>query len=387
MTITIDSVAEDEHEVTATCAACDGEYPEGEVQERRWRPRSHLRLTEIVLICDGCADGYGDLMTCAECDSLVSQYDTVTPADHGEAMCEYCYEVGTNAGYCEGCDQYFYYDPCEECGSDSDHLHDYSYRPRPVFHGTGPTFFGVELEMEAEGSMSPGEGRDLIAHHFDENRFYVKHDGSLNNGLEMVSMPMSLDAWREMMPDLRRCYADLVAGGFRGWRTGTAGLHVHVSDAAFHNKRGETNEAHLWRFLRLYYTNATAWQRFAGRSGSAWAQFDVSAVHRGEKAPIAELVKTRKKAGWAGLRYMAWNLTNKNTYEGRMFRASINADRVLGNIESIHAAIDYTRNLNTKDVHNGALRFDVFAHWLNDGGQYPAASRLLTTSKAIGADN
>lgn len=340
-------------------------------------------------VCEDCRDS---MFHCPECEALSDADSYIECVDRGwgdNAVCGYCFESNDGIN-CDNCRENFWYggvdNYCEDCQHDGGgSLLPYDYKPyRMTFHGNGPVYFGVELEVEAEGEMSPGRGRELVGEFYGEDRFYVKHDGSLNNGMEIVSMPMTLDVWRKESDCLRQMYAALVSGGFRGWRTGTAGLHIHMSEAAFFGKDGTVNEAHLWRFLRLYYSNPLAWQRFAGRTNSHWSSFD---LNTGTTTPIADTVKQRKQSGWAGARYMAWNLTNAHTYECRMFRSSINVDRVIGNIEAIHASLDYTRTLTAKDVHQGALRFDVFAHWLMKGEQYPQAARLLINSKAIGADN
>jgi preprotein translocase subunit Sec63 len=65
-------------------------------------------------------------------------------------------------------------------------------------------------------------------------------------------------------------------------------------------------------------------------------------------------------------RYCAVNLSNADTIEVRIFRGSLNERRVRSAIESIDCAIQYTRTLSVHDINQGALKFGMFADWVNE---------------------
>lgn len=72
----------------------------------------------------------------------------------------------------------------------SDIIQDYYHKPEPTFFGNGPRFFGVELEIDEAGESSRNAWELLsIANREGEKRLYCKHDGSLNDGFEMVTHP------------------------------------------------------------------------------------------------------------------------------------------------------------------------------------------------------
>ena len=72
------------------------------------------------------------------------------------------------------------------CG---DSIHDYNYKPDPVFYGNGNRYFGVELEIDIGGKTCPNADEILaIANDLDEH-IYIKSDGSLNDGMEIVIHP------------------------------------------------------------------------------------------------------------------------------------------------------------------------------------------------------
>lgn len=83
---------------------------------------------------------------------------------------------------------------------DSRIIHEYSYRPAPNFYGNGPRFFGVELEIDEGGEYESKAKKLLNVANRDTENIYIKHDGSLDEGLELVTHPMSLEYQLTKMP-------------------------------------------------------------------------------------------------------------------------------------------------------------------------------------------
>ena len=367
--------AEDSVEL-ATCDKCGEQFDESEEGCRLTGPHYYYdnRVRGYVnnpLYCGSCYDTY-----VTSCEGCSAEYDS----DHADNYyvdgygdyCQSCYESGLFR-WCEGCNAYVTED--DDCGCGSSDLYGYDYKTRAVFHGKpkDKAFFGLELEMERCGNYSISDGVDKIRSAFGEDRFYCKHDGSLNNGIEMVSHPMSLDEWHKIEPEFRTMLDGLRRMGYRSWDADSAGIHVHLSADAFDN-----DGSHLWKFQSLFYGNQVQMEKFAGRS-SHWGKLDVS------KGYITEACKIRKRGGYTD-RYMAVNLCNRFTVEMRLFRGSLNTDRVLANIELIHAALTYTRTLTSKDVSRGALKFDVFAYWLSAKPEYQHAAALIVSRRIQGMD-
>lgn len=105
-------------------------------------------------------------------------------------------------------------------------------------------------------------GRDFL---------YFKHDGSLDEGCELVTHPMSpeymmSDAGKKMWRDI--CEAAL-AEGMRSHDTSTCGLHVHVS-RDFFGKTGMAQELTELKLIetvdRLFEPSSTSPAGSASRS-------------------------------------------------------------------------------------------------------------------------
>jgi hypothetical protein len=219
---------------------------------------------------------------------------------------------------------------------------------------------GFELEVESDGN-SIRDGAEVVSNALGE-RIYLKEDGSLNQGFEIVTHPHSLDEYQtnfdwSALNQLRRL-------GFRSWDTSTCGLHVHVSRSAFgipNSRRDITKvQAHELRFMKLIYDNERQISRLAGRT-SHYATFEDK----------GRLVSKIKHGSQHNGRYSAINSENSATLEVRVFRGSLKPQRVLMALELVQCAVEYTRGLHVS-ASNKALSWMMFTGYVVDNAStYP----------------
>ena len=323
------------------------------------------------LWCISCLENHANY--CDRC-SAWHNGSSYYPEDRHGSYCEDCI---SNAMYCEGCDEY-YMDGCNNCDTedyiDGDRIvHDYSYRPDPIFYSSSPDerlYFGIEIEVEAKGgNYETRRNAAQRAHALEDNQLaYLKNDGSLNCGFEIVTHPMSHDYYMneanelwETLEDLRNNY-DMTS-----WATRTCGLHIHISRTGFNGG------AHMHRFLRLVYSNQAFYELLAGRSSSSWSKFDDvdKAVPTGElngegfrEWRTVRSYKDKINNGRNTDRYSAVNTQNRATLEMRIFKGTINSGKVKSQINLAHASVEYTRTLTVKDVRDGALEAPKFAQYI-----------------------
>jgi hypothetical protein len=347
------------------CDRCDREVHQVRCADHGNRDLCHSCFTHVVNYCDSCDDGFDralyPLLTITDPSGWHSDQD----------QCEPCH--ADNASWCDHCCGY-HFDDCDPCYSgELSGLEDYSYKPEPIFHGDDRKHrhFGVEVEMESE----EGRGQDALDYFRDTFRlteFYYKGDGSLysEDAIEMVSHPRTLDSWHEILPRLRDGMDHARRVGMRSWNTETCGIHIHIDSRAF----GESS-AHLYRFAQFIYRNEVAMTRLAGRGDVEYSHcFDTYA----RRHYLANQVKQRRRGMSAGDRYMWINLQNRSTVEVRMFRGSLVPERLLADIEFLHALLEYTRTMTTRQAFAGALKFDVFAHHaLLQRDKYPHLAAML----------
>ena len=306
--------------------------------------------------CQNCTDNYAHW--CDRCEEYQRE-NTYYIADMGESWCNDC--ADSRAVWCEECDEYNRDGCSNECESDmvdGDRVvHDYSYRPDPIFHSTDDNsrlFFGMEIEVEAPSWEVRRNAAQYAYNKLEvENSLaYLKNDGSLNCGFEVVTHPMTYDFFMNEAQE----FWDTVHGlkedfGMKSWSTRTCGLHIHISRSGF------TNPPHLHRFLRLIYSNQDFYQAMAGRSESNWAKFDdamkFDATNNKWVKSYAHKVADPTTVNTD--RYSAVNTNNRATVEMRIFKGSINTTNVRGALGLAHASVEYTRTMSIQDVKDNAL--------------------------------
>lgn len=101
------------------------------------------------------------------------------------------------------------------------------FRPEPIFFGENPRYFGVELEIDGAGKDDDNAKELLEIANENAEHIYIKSDGSLDDGMEIVTHLMSLNyhknfCWENIMK--KAIYL-----GYRSHQTSTCGLHIHVN--------------------------------------------------------------------------------------------------------------------------------------------------------------
>jgi hypothetical protein len=355
-------------------------------------------------ICSDCSQ------ICYRCDNIESVNDTFHTVDgdlwcedcteRSAYWCENCEEYNSNgsafvndrsehwcdgcldgAYYCEDCDEWNA-DGCDRCSENCDDngnriIHDYNYRPDAIFHSTTNDerlFFGIEIEVEARDNLKDSAE---YAHQLEAlDLAYLKHDGSLSNGFEIVTHPMSHEFFKNEAGDFFRVIEGLrsqIGIRVKSWDTRTCGLHIHISRTGFNGG------AHMHRFLNLVYSNQEFYEKLAGRSSEQWAKFDDiymrSYVYNSDDSIVEDdygraltqrvrQFKHKLDNNSRSDRYSAVNTNNRETLEMRIFRGSVNGETIKAHIDLAHASVEYTRTLSVKDVREGALSSNNFMWYI-----------------------
>lgn len=110
--------------------------------------------------------------------------------------------------------------------------------------------FGVELESDGTGEDYEHAETMLRIADSSRERMYIKHDGSLDNGLELVTHPMASTEYLHRFPWEALC-KKTAALGYLSRRATTCGLHSYVSRRAFVGGRLAAGRRHCPDFLLL----------------------------------------------------------------------------------------------------------------------------------------
>ena len=274
--------------------------------------------TDAQPLCQDCFDDHFE--RCTACNALIRRGDTFFRGDEP---------------YCLDC----YHSVC-----DRDAIHDYYYKPTPIFYGDDNRFFGVELEIDGAGEDSDNAAEILHIANAEQPLTYCKHDGSLDEGFEIVTHPMTLDFHLHRMP-WERIVEEAKKLEYTSHQAGTCGLHVHVNRTAF----GNTESAQDAAIARVLFFFEKFWDELLKFSRRTQNQLDQWAARYGYKDQPQEILDHAKSGRHAG-RYTAVNLTNEDTVEFRMFRGTLKYNTLVATLELLDCIIDAAIYLTDDDL-------------------------------------
>lgn len=289
------------------------------------------------ILCSDCIDNFTSVCDC--CGERIWSEDTY--GDEYTTLCYHCYN--NHYTRCEECDSIIHNDDayeyddcyyCHECYQNirrNTSIHEYGYKPEPIFYGNSNRYFGVELEIDGAGK-DDGYAEELldIANMRGEH-IYIKTDGSLDDGMEIVTHPMSLDYHKDF------CWEDImhhaVRLGYRSHQTSTCGLHVHVNRNSFAKSREKQDEviSKILYFVEHHWNEMLKFSRRSEYAMNRWA-----ARYGYENSPKAIMDKAKKNYG----RYVAVNLCNYHTIEFRLFRGTLKYNTLIATLELVNKICD-----------------------------------------------
>lgn len=275
-------------------------------------------------LCQSCYDRF--YVSCARCGRLVHMEDarySSNTDDEDEPLCEDCY---THTSHAQA-------------------IRDYYYKPSPIFYGSGPRFFGVELEIDDAGESDTSASAILnIANRAGEERLYCKHDGSLDDGFELVTHPLSLEYHQREMP-WAAVLGEAVSRGYLSHRANTCGLHVHVNRDAFGGAEAQQDAC----IARILYFFERHWEELLKFSRRTQQQLDRWAARYGYKDQPSEILEHAKKGRHAG-RYTCINLTNRDTVEFRIFRGTLKLNTLIATLQLVDRVCDVALFMSDDEV-------------------------------------
>lgn len=356
-------------------------------------------------VCDRCYDR--EYTTCADCGELIFASDATCAEGHGDIcdeclvnyrQCADCGEtfrlsdlifVGCDVSLCEVCAERHAEDdgaigealadfrtarrqqrhrrttarnssPCDCVGPTAEPptriLSYHSNTPR-CFHKLdgepSETYFGIELEVEVtRPPLSRDDAArcslDMLNKNINgetRNHWTAMGDGSLNNGFELISQPMTAAYFdKEVAPVLVESFKKMLKLGLRSHQTSTCGLHFHVSRTEistdtlvnmeiaidkFQNtltKISRRRSEHLERWASIYHIC----RNFTNPRNSDTAR------------RIYEDEKEHTYYDSAHDRYHSLNFCNEDTVEFRTCRGTLKFSSFMGCFHFFRFLIDWT---------------------------------------------
>ena len=301
-------------------------------------------------ICQDCAERY--TVVCDRCGETIWESDAY--GDEYTNLCRHCYE--NHYTRCSCCDALLHEDDayhlngddyCHDCYDEERdkcrNIHDYGYKPEPIFYGDSDRYFGVELEIDGAGKDDDYAENLLDIANTSDEHIYIKSDGSLDDGMEIVSHPMTLEFHKDF------CWENIMKKaiylGYRSHQTSTCGLHVHVNRDCLGEDRGDQEMVigKILYFVEHHWNEMLKFSRRSEYSINRWA-----ARYGYENSPKAILEKA--KTGNCG-RYAAVNLMNYSTIEFRLFRGTLKHSTFIATLELVNAIIETALYYSEDELH------------------------------------
>ena len=325
-------------------------------------------------LCDNCYDNSYGACECGHVDHqnnltyFDGRYYCSDYRRDNLVECSRCseWEHNDDAFYDESDDSYY----CRRCyengyARSNRSLHDYNYCPDPTFHHhkleenkkTNKLYMGMELEVEVETRLISVDDiistlEDHLTSEGHSKKIYFKRDGSLTNGFEMVTHPMTL-RWIKKELKLNKLLDILRNKNVSSYKKGTCGFHVHLSKNFFEGM--EVDKMRL--FINKNYGKI---YDFSKRKGTG------DNYIKKENYDIKQFKDCVNQSG----RYWAFNLnTHKETVEIRIFRGTLSYKRLVASLEFCDALAHYVKQVSFMKAGDWKS-WDDFLGWCKKENRY-----------------
>jgi len=249
---------------------------------------------------------------------------------------------------CKKCINRYY--KCSKCGTyhlenqECQDIWKYNLKPIIKFIGQGNRYFGIELEISHKDDIynsqhgNSGERKQLaekVIAIFGHN-FYIKHDGSVQNGLEVVSHPMTKN---NIFTNFDRYkFTQLKDLGFIDHES--CGLHMHVS-------KNSISTLTLYKLFKFIKKHSNKIFKLTKRNILYVNRYCLPIQKEKEIIYFSHnKLETNKHVG---LRI------TKQTIEFRILPGTINYDIFCGYIELYLFILDYVTVTSMKEIDNFKL--------------------------------
>jgi hypothetical protein len=206
-----------------------------------------------------------------------------------------------------------------------------------------------------------------------KDRFYLKHDGSLDDGgFEIVSHPETLKSIHKNIK-LIEILKWLTKNDFdsEDEENGKCGLHVHINKAIL-------EDLDITKLRLFFKVNEKQLQLFSKREGeSNYAKF--------EKRDIKAIIHGESESD----RYNAINLnSSRDTIELRLFRGSLDYERILSVLEFSDAIVRFVKKVGITCFIYGEGKYrknswGLFIDWCKEENRYKTLIKHLEKEKLV----
>ena len=342
--------------------------------------RSDLRdevnhYDDDVEVCEECfseREFYCEYHERIEIDTSAWEDNSMYVNNYGR-ICMEAYENSGEFSYCEDCGELYHFDNLEYLESDDccycydcienhrdegyitcyhDHEYDEKFISKKEFKENvnidNTFFFGVELEVEANKRMATDKARmSEILYDMDEDSILAfERDGSLHNGFEIITQPMSFEYIKENKKFFMDMMESLRHNGYDSFNTNTCGHHIHMSKSPLTDRQQVLFVA-VFEFFRQEFTTLS---RRDESKLERWATF-ITRNYDKDQLNNSEVFESLLNILLHQCnRYRAINVCNTHTLESRIWRGTLDSLEYLARIELMYNVAMYVKE-NTEELY------------------------------------
>lgn len=312
----------------------------------------------------------GDLVTTADTDNIIAK-SRANYVDDTEEYYEHTYglayvqdldkwvteEYANDCYFYHGDGEWYSYEE-EDSDGDNDCLQSYDKDPADTygfFTDKGNTvtplpktlYFGLEVELEYDDYSYGDVGKTV--HIANQHSFCACSDGSLDEGFELKSSPMTFERVKKSIKGVLASLSEEISFSAES----TCGVHIHVSRGALTDLQIGVIQEFLYASKSYDFINFVAGRRpndYCIRNGDAYnktGRLRACSEYNPQKQDY--IIKYKHIAGDEG-RYESLNTGNDNTVEFRIFAGTSDVERIHSYIEFVKALTEITSDAHREKV-------------------------------------
>ncbi|HBG4827162.1 TPA: amidoligase family protein [Clostridioides difficile] len=202
-------------------------------------------------------------------------------------------------------------------------------------------YLGIELEVDNGGKSE--KNAKFIQEFLGEKNCYIVGDGSLLDGLEIVTHPCTLQYHKKL--EYKDLFEELKEKGYKSHDTSTCGYHIHINRDFFSSDL-TIQDLCITKILYLiekYWKYVTVIAR--RRSNQYSKRFGI----KDNESMFELLIKAK---GSYVSKYNVVNLQHSKTIEFRMFRGTLKYETFIATMEFVHNLAYICKDTSLEDIQN-----------------------------------
>lgn len=245
---------------------------------------------------------------------------------------------------------------CRECGKRHWVLPYHGYYPKVEFYGDNKgnsvPYMGFELEVDCGGEDNKKVAKIMPLLNNEESGkvfAYCSHDGSLQNGFEIITQPATMQYHSSISDVYNRAIQKLKAMGYASHETTTCGFHVHFNRNFFGNNQDEC-------IRRLIFMTEKFWNELCVFARRPERRLEHYAKKVSDSMEIKEYMEKANRSGRHEYHYYAVNIANDSTIEFRMFRGTLNLNTIMATLQLVNNMVIVAKNKTMDEIK--VMRFE-----------------------------